>query len=198
MYLTLEDRTVRYRVPREEFSGEDLGKLSAVLITPFLFASGGRMKVLDPDTLDWTEESQYRVPGYVLVPDGSGALIRFTDNTSVFNPYIGDVYGKDYATETYYYTELHDDVPVHDPVMPVFGMVHTADRIGFLSVIEQGDHAARIRAYPNGANNLNFDWVSAKYTYRMVYKQPTGPSSGAVDMLTENPRRFDIVQHFLL
>ena len=52
-------------------------------------------------------------------------------------------------------------------------------------MIEQGDFAARIRAYPNGANNLSFDWISAKYTYRMVYKQPTGPSSGAVDMLTE-------------
>ena len=32
-----------------------------------------------------------------VMPDGSGALIRFVDNTSTFNPYVGDVYGKDSA-----------------------------------------------------------------------------------------------------
>jgi len=75
--------------------------------------------------------------------------------------------------------------------------VHTEDQIGFLSVIEEGDQAARIMAYPNGVRT-GFDWVAARYTYRMVYAQPTGPSSGTVSMRTEKPRDFDIVQRFFL
>ena len=37
VYLTLDGEGVRYRVPRSEFSGKDLQKLSAVLFTPFLW-----------------------------------------------------------------------------------------------------------------------------------------------------------------
>ena len=135
--------------------------------------------------------------GYMIIPDGQGALIELKDNEKRFSsPFDRPVYGTNIGIEDTVNSKW--SVGTEPVIMPVFGMVHTADRIGFLGVIEQGDTAARIRAYPNGANNLNFDWVSAKYTYRMVYKQPTGPSSGAVDMLTEEPRRFDIVQHFLL
>ena len=171
VYLTLEDGAVRYRVPRGEFSGEDLGKLSAVLITPFLFASGGRMKVLDPDTLDWTEEDRYRVPGYVLVPDGSGALIRFTDNTSVFNPYVGDVYGKDYATETYYYTELHDNVPVHDPVMPVFGMAQGNRQAAFVAWADSGAEYMDIIVNPDETKSTSYTWAYPRFEYNVKYYQ---------------------------
>ena len=171
VYLTLEDNAVRYRVPRGEFSGEDLNKLSAVLITPFLFASGGRMKVLDTETLDWTEEDRYRVPGYVLVPDGSGALIRFTDNTSVFNAYDGDVYGKDYATETYYYTELHDDVPVHDPVMPVFGMAQGDRQAAFVAWADSGAEYMDIIVNPDETKSTSYTWAYPRFEYNVKYYQ---------------------------
>ena len=138
-----------------------------------------------------------RDAGYMIIPDGQGALIELKDNEKRFSsPFDRPVYGANIGIEDTVNSRWSVDAePV---IMPVFGMVHTDGQIGFLGVIEQGDFAARIRAYPNGANNLSFDWVSAKYTYRFVYKQPTGPSSGAIDMLTESSRDFDIVQHFLL
>ncbi len=135
--------------------------------------------------------------GYMIIPDGQGALIELKDNEKRFSsPFDRPVYGVNIGLEDTVNSRW--SVGTEPVIMPVFGMVHTDKHIGFLGVIEQGDNAARIRAYPNGANNLNFDWVSAKYTYRMVYKQLMGPSSGAVDMLTEEARRFDIVQRFLL
>ncbi len=135
--------------------------------------------------------------GYMIIPDGQGALIELKDNEKRYSsPFDRPVYGTNIGVEDTVNSKW--TVSTEPIIMPVFGMVHTADRIGFLGVIEEGDNAARIRAYPNGANNMSFDWVSAKYTYRFVYKQPTGPSSGAVDMLTENARSFDIIQHFLL
>ena len=171
VYLSLLDDGIRYRVPRAEFSGKDLNKLSAVLFTPFLCASGGRLKVLDEETLDWTERDRYRVPGYVLVPDGSGALIRFQDNTSAFNSYIGDVYGKDYATATYYYTELHDDVPVHDPAAPVFGMAQGDRQLAFVAWADSGAEYMNIVVNPDETKSTNYTWAYPRFEYNVKYYQ---------------------------
>ena len=182
--VTLDERGLTVTVPQDKIiNGETADHrytVSTFTLYPFLGYS-----VLGQDE------------GYMIIPDGQGALIELKDNEKRFSsPFDRPVYGTNIGIEDTVNSRWSVDTePV---IMPVFGMVHTADQIGFLGVIEQGDNAARIRAYPNGANNLNFDWISAKYTYRMVYKQPTGPSSGAVDMLTEDARHFDIVQHFLL
>ncbi len=182
--VTLDERGLTVTIPQDKIINAETAEhrytVSTFTLYPFLGYS-----VLGQDE------------GYMIIPDGQGALIELKDNEKRYSsPFDRPVYGTNIGIEDTVNSRW--SVPTEPVIMPVFGMVHTADQIGFLGVIEQGDHAARIRAYPNGATNLNFDWVSAKYTYRMVYKQPTGPSSGAVDMLTEAPRTFDIVQHFLL
>lgn len=192
VYVTLEEAGIRYRVPRAEMTGRDLGKLSAVLFTPFLCASGGRMKVLDADTLEWTEREQYRAPGYVLVPDGSGALIRFTDNTSVFNPYIGDVYGKDYATETYYSTQLHDDVPVHDPVMPVFGMAQGNRQLAFVAWADQGAEYMDIVVNPDETKSTSYTWAYPRFEYNVKYYQLYDERGNGFFTTLDAPYDYDI------
>ncbi len=182
--VELDERGLTVTVPQDKIiHGEADGHrytVSTFTLYPFLGYS-----TLGQDT------------GYMIIPDGQGALIELKDNEKRFSsPFDRPVYGTNIGIEDTVNSQW--SVGAEPVIMPVFGMVHTDDQIGFLSVIEQGDTAARIRAYPNGTNNLSFDWVSAKYTYRFVYKQPTGPSSGAVDMLTESGRNFDIVQHFLL
>lgn len=182
--VTLDERGLTVTIPQDKIingeTEEHRYTVSTFTVYPFLGYS-----VLGQDE------------GYMIIPDGQGALIELKDNEKRFSsPFDRPVYGTNIGIEDTVNSRW--SVGTEPVIMPVFGMVHTADQIGFLGVIEQGDSAARIRAYPNGANNLSFDWISAKYTYRMVYKQPTGPSSGAVDMLTEAPRVFDIVQHFLL
>ncbi len=134
--------------------------------------------------------------GYMIIPDGQGALINLEDNEGRYaSPFDRQVYGMNIGVEDTVHSA--DNVAAEDIVMPVFGMVHEADQIGFLGVIGEGDVSARIQAYPNGVR-MNFDWICAKYTYRIVFNQPMGPSAGAVPMRTEKPRGFDIVQHFLL
>lgn len=134
--------------------------------------------------------------GYMIIPDGQGAIIELKDNEKRYSsPYDRPVYGTNIGIEDTVNSMW--SVGTEPIIMPVLGMVHTEDQIGFLSVIEEGDQAARIMAYPNGVRT-SFDWVAARYTYRMVYAQPTGPSSGTVSMRTEKPRDFDIVQRFFL
>lgn len=136
--------------------------------------------------------------GYMLIPDGQGALINLEDNEGRFSqPFEAPVYGAKIGVNDQVYSMY--SVGTEPVIMPVFGIARSNDQIGFLGVIEEGDEAARIRAYPNGVR-LKYDWVSAVYEYRYVYTQMMGNSAGAggIDARTETRRNFDIVQHFLL
>ncbi len=135
--------------------------------------------------------------GYMIIPDGQGAVVGFENNEGRYSsPYDKQVYGVNIGVEDTFLSK--DRVQAEDVIMPVFGMVHTDSDIAVLGVIEQGDIAARIQAYPNGVRNLPFDWVTAKYTLRFVFNQPMGPSAGNVATRTEKRRDVDICQHFLL
>ena len=171
VYLTLEESAITYEIPREEMGGADLGRMLSVIFTPFLGASGGRLNVFDPETMDYVKEDAYRVPGYVLVPDGSGALIRFVDNTSVFDPYVGDVYGRDPATSTYYNYTLMDNVPINDPVMPVFGIAHGRDQMGFVAWADQGGEYMEIVVNPDGTKSTTYTWAYPRFEYNVEYYQ---------------------------
>lgn len=170
VYIILEESSISYYIPREEITGAGISKLSAIDITPFLGASGGTMNVVN-DELDWESVPNYRVPGYVLVPDGSGSLIRFVDNTSTFNPYRGDVYGKDYATEMYYYYTYYDDVPVNDPVMPVFGIAHGDDQMAFVAWADQGAEYMDIIVNPDETKSTTYTWAYPRFEYNTEYYQ---------------------------
>lgn len=135
--------------------------------------------------------------GYMIIPDGQGAIISLEDNEKRFNsPYLKTVYGTNIGTTDVLYSE--DYVASEDVLMPVYGIVHTDDQIGFLGVIEGGDTAATIMAYPNGVT-LSQNWVAGEVTYRMVYKQPMGSgTTGSVTTRTETQRKFDVGFRFLL
>ena len=134
--------------------------------------------------------------GYMIIPDGQGAIIELTDNEERFqSPFDRAVYGTNIGIED----TVYDDwgVSAEQVLLPAFGMVHESDGMAVLGFVESGDAAARIMAYPNGVR-MKFDWVCAKYLYRMIYSQPTGPNSSTISMRTEYPRGIDIVQEFLL
>ncbi|MBQ9122453.1 MAG: hypothetical protein IJY10_03060 [Lachnospiraceae bacterium] len=171
VYITLEETSLSYHIPAGEIQGTGRAKMAAVDITPFMGASGGRMNVLNPETLDWEEVDNYRTPGYVLVPDGSGSLIRFVDNTAVFNQYVGDVYGKDSATETYQDFMYKDDVPVSDPVMPVFGIAHGDGQMAFVAWAEEGAEYMDIIVNPDGTKATTYTWAYPRFELNVNYFQ---------------------------
>ena len=171
LYLTLGEDSVRYHIPYDEMSGTGLNKLAAVDISPFLGASGGRMNVMNAETLEWETVDNYRVPGYVLVPDGSGSLIRFVDNTSTFNSYSGDVYGKDFATETYYSFAYYDDVPVKEPVMPVFGIAHGDGQMAFAAWANEGAEYMEVIVNPDETKGTTYTWAYPRFELNVNYYQ---------------------------
>ncbi|MBQ8160349.1 MAG: hypothetical protein IJ083_06310 [Clostridia bacterium] len=166
---------------------------------------GSSIREENPDT--YTVASFYVYPfmgysylgedeGYMIIPDGQGAIIELKDNEERFSsPFDRTVYGTNIGVETGVYSDW--SVDAEQVLLPAFGMVHSGDQMAFLGFIEDGDAAARIMAYPNGVR-MKFDWVCAKYLYRLVYSQPTGPNSSTISMRTEHARGIDICQQFLL
>lgn len=77
--------------------------------------------------------------GYMLVPDGSGALIHYNNQKQTYQPYAQTVYGRDLALN------LQSTVLVtQDATMPVFGIKRNDDAL--LAVITQGEYQSEIHA----------------------------------------------------
>jgi hypothetical protein len=92
--------------------------------------------------------------GYMLVPDGSGALIELNNEKKIYGAYNKPVYGRDKLVFT-------DELTIADSMMPlpVFGI--KADDEAFIGIIEEGDAAARIVADISGKISQN-NIISAK------------------------------------
>lgn len=78
--------------------------------------------------------------GYAFVPDGSGALIRFSDNTRGAASYSQPVYGSDPSVNLL----LKSVESTQSVRLPVFGIQKAGN--AFLAVIHEGEAAASIRA----------------------------------------------------
>ncbi|WP_372630192.1 DUF5696 domain-containing protein [Cohnella sp.] len=128
---------VRYSLQDDGFSAavetsriEQRGKYSLVNINllPF-FGAGG---IADE--------------GYLLVPDGSGALMRFNNGKSIYQAFDERVYGRDRAVEKPLNNQRTETV-----MLPVFGL--KKNDAAFVAVIRQGAYQAGIRASVSGKSN---------------------------------------------
>ncbi len=120
------------------------------------------------------------IPGYIFVPDGSGALIRYSKPKEYKSSFVGRIYGDDYSIKR------PDDeqslVPVVDVQqlsLPIFGIAHGFNRNAFLAIVESGEDYCEIEASPAGALT-NFFWASPRFVYNDLYWQPMGTSEGFV------------------
>ena len=128
--------------------------------------------------------------GYMLVPDGNGALIYLDDKEGKYSAaYTQKVYGSDVGiTEPYVLSLFWNKYEtVNDPeyiLAPVYGMVHEGSKMAYLGVITSGAEGATIEAYPNGAYT-NYNWITAKFLKTTIYNEPTSNSGGSVVKVTD-------------
>ena len=197
VYITFgEDGTINYNIPYEEITGESVSKIASIIVTPFMGASGGKVNYYNKKTEKWDiAKSKELIPGYALVPDGSGSLIRFTQNNAKFTDYEGDVYGEDPATDMYYYAELNDAVPVKNPTMPVFGVSHgDGTQAAFVAYADSGDEYMTIEVEPSSEakNEVKYTNVYAKFKYNAEYYQVTNQAGDSYRKVQDEPNEFDI------
>lgn len=143
-------------------------------------------------------------PGYMLVPDGNGALI-YLDNkegrysTGFSQMIYGADTGFDDATPKSYLWDKIDMVREANEVLaPIFGMVHTEEQTGFFAIVEKGEKRAKITAQPNGVM-VNYNRCMAEFMLRDVYVQPLNNSnSGTVTKAEDDRTHSDLQVRYML
>lgn len=191
LYLTEEGYNIR--IQDEDITGEDTDVMAAVLLNPFLGASGGRYQLYDAETGKHGDKiDKPDIPGYVLVPDGSGALIRFEDYNVSLKTYESKVYGGDPSTETYNYSNVIDSFkPFKEPLMPLYGIAHGDRQAAFIGYAEQGDDHMEILVVPE-ENTTLYTWAYPRFVYKKLYYQVFNKRGEGYFTLFDQPASFDI------
>jgi hypothetical protein len=122
--------------------------------------------------------NNHEINGYAMIPDGSGALIRYTDKNSA-TAYIKRIYGTDEgntAIPTINWTNAHlqDEMTAS---VPVYGINHGYQQAAFLAVLESGDANSEIHSYPYGYNSYQINTTFMKFIVRERYTIQTSSSS---------------------
>ena len=142
--------------------------------------------------------------GYMLVPDGSGALIYLNNKEGRYNTgFSGFVYGVDdgltnrVASSTLW--ESYETVIKSNNVLaPIFGMAHLDDEEAYLAVVESGDERCYIDIVPNGAM-VDYNRCFARFLLRDVYVQPLNQSnSGTVESVEQDRMHSDLQVRYCL
>jgi hypothetical protein len=190
--VTLEDDNLVVNVPDDSIVEDKEGVyISTVALFPFM----------DYSHLD--EED-----GYMLVPDGNGALINLDNKegryTSGFSQMI---YGSDAGftesdTKEYLWDELDMLENSNQVIAPIFGMAHTQSKEGFFAVVEKGEKRAKIVAEPNGVS-VNYNRCYARFLLRDIYVQPlntlgSGEGSKATQSTEANRTHSDLQVRYML
>lgn len=107
--------------------------------------------------------------GYMVIPDGSGALISFNEDSSNLNRvYHTKMYGRDYSFQDESSSRMN-------ATAPVFGI--QSDNKGFLAVIHEGEEYSELYASPGGVFS-DYNWVTAQMRYRQTFFQTTNENTG--------------------
>lgn len=137
-----DEPVMRFRIPVEFTLGEDY--MQAMIVYRDI-EEYGTSRLTSVSLLPYFGAGHQEEDGYALVPDGSGALIRFADNTRGAQPYDRPVYGSDPSVDLL----LKSTAYAQSVRMPVFGM--KKGKNAFLAVIHEGEAAASIRAESDAA-----------------------------------------------
>lgn len=192
VYITFGEDSIQYEIRDEDITGKGTGNIVALEITPFLGASGGKVQLYDPETGMYdVKEDKYMAPGYIMVPDGSGSLIRFQKNSAKFSMYVGDVYGEDPAQDSTYQTKMSDMIPLRNPVMPVFGVAHGDGQAAFVAYADEGAEYMQIAVRPEG-NLTNYYYVYPRFVRNVSYYQVYNKKGEGFFTLMAQPNKMDI------
>ncbi len=130
---------------------------------------------------------QDNIPGYMMIPDGIGALVRMNKahNTS----FQAQFYGGDLGYNSSQIAQLS---------VPIFGMVHAHGENGYVVEVEEGAESTSLQAQFWG-NNSRYHRIGTKFNVRNIYRyiiNKAGDGNDTIDPeLTES--NFRINYNFL-
>ncbi|MEH6943579.1 DUF5696 domain-containing protein [Bacillus sp. JJ722] len=174
LIVTLTEDGISIEIPKKSIKELGKNRLATVQVYPFLGST-----------------KQDVIPGYMFIPDGTGALIRFQNQElGTSTPYIASVYNKDRGFEN----KTVEDEKVLEPEQihfPVYGIVHGEKQHALMTTIKEGQHYAELEAYPSGVST-EFNWITPTFSYRSQYFQPTSKDMKGINAYQKEMNDFDI------
>lgn len=196
LHIYFDDEGIRYEVRDEDITGNGVSVLAAIMLTPFMGASGGAKVYWDPEREQFRRiVSNPTLDGYVLVPDGPGALIRFVDRNTSLTSYNGNIYGDDLTEADYYYTRETSYLPLKSPLMPVFGMAHGNRQAAFVAYAASGGEYMNVVVSPE-QNLTNYTFAYPRFEYNKLFHQVYNRQGAGYFTLMENRNHFDISMRY--
>lgn len=184
--MKLEENAVTFSVVEDSLQENGDAKLKALYFVPFLGSA-----------------YQDEINGYMFIPDGCGALMRFSKSSSYVTGFDSKVYGIDGSIDslapagTLQANRINEYlVDPNKITMPVFGVAHGNEQNAFLGVIGGGSEYSSVTASPAGVVT-DYNWVSARFNYRQMYTQTISGSGIPVVQEKANKMVPSVTYYFL-
>lgn len=178
--VRLNDNRITFSVDDESIWESGEFKLKSIAFMPYLGC------VYEDET-----------PGWFLLPDGPGALMRFQKSNSYVAGYDKRIYGNDLAVSVNVEAQSLNSIRPDDYVqkdeqilMPVYGVVHGVKQNGFLCTVDSGALYASIVATPAGLGNTMYNSIMARFEVRQKYNMSTNQSGAGAAVPQQDRNRF--------
>lgn len=153
-YVSLDDDGLHVKAPRDEIKEEDVKyRLAGIVMMPLMGATYNN-----------------QTPGYMLIPDGAGALVRYGSiNPSTATQMNYDFFGSDDGSQTQGLVNNKDFVENKTLTAPTFGFINGINQDGILAILENGATQANLTVSPCGAYNIKENLMFATFKTRFNY-----------------------------
>lgn len=131
------------------------------------------------------------IPGYVFVPDGVGALVRYKKANSLI---IGNYQKEFYDRNISYNTEqnMYNFRSIGERIFaPVYGFVHGVNQNAIFANIIDGSLYGMMNLYYAG-KITNYTTIFPEFIYRRSYKQPMNRAGDTITLLEEERNSVNI------
>ena len=164
--ITLQAHSIDVVIKNDSIVEDETYKLKSITLFPYFGCSHGD-----------------DIPGYIFIPSGSGALIRYRTTSPITAQFESSFYGTDANVENNSETDSLS--------MPIYGVVHGTNQNAMFAEIKSGSAFAKLVYEPANVNIQGFNLIYTKYNFREFY-QIKIPGSGNVDVISDDYYKQDI------